>query len=167
MYINKLLGTKFKNLWQNLLFNDHRVNSMGNKLRSYRLFKYNFNYEDYLNWGTYDQRRMISKFRISCHKLEIERGRYLNIPPKNRFCKLCKNLVEDEIHFMFECHHLISARSDIIKTLENKYKNFESLDNASKFLWIMSAEDKFIYNQLYLLLDKLFTLRSKLIQSLP
>ena len=39
MYIYKFLGTKFKNLWQNLLFNDHRVNSMGNKLCSYRLFK--------------------------------------------------------------------------------------------------------------------------------
>ena len=165
-YINKILCYKYKELWLKMLFNDQRNTTAGNKLRTYRLFKNNFNIEDYLNWGSYSQRRLITKFRISSHKLEIERGRYLNIPPNNRFCKLCKDQVEDEIHFLLECNKLETARKEIINTIENRYKNLSSLSNASKFIWIMSAEDNFLYNQLYLLLDKLFTLRDSLLQSI-
>jgi hypothetical protein len=39
----------------------------------YRLFKNNFTLEPYLHWGNYDKRRLITKFRISSHQLEIER----------------------------------------------------------------------------------------------
>ena len=39
--------------------------------------------------------------------------------------------------------------------IENKYKNLKSLANVSKFIWLMSAEDTFIYSQLYQLLNKL------------
>jgi hypothetical protein len=62
----------------NLIQNLH--NSCGNKLRTYRLFKDQFVFEPYLNWGTYNQRNILTKFRISSHKLEIEKGRYMNIP---------------------------------------------------------------------------------------
>ena len=41
---------------------------------------------------------------MSSHKLEIERGRYFNIPECNRICKLCSYKdVEDEYHFIFIC----------------------------------------------------------------
>jgi hypothetical protein len=39
-------------------------------------FKNNFTFEPYLHWGNYDKRRLITKFWISSHQLEIERGRY-------------------------------------------------------------------------------------------
>ena len=42
----------------------------------HRLFKNNFTFEPYLHWGNYDKRRLITKFWISSHQLEIERGRY-------------------------------------------------------------------------------------------
>ena len=38
-------------------------------------------------------------------------------------------------------------------------KKFKSLANVSKFIWLMSAEDIFIYSQLYQLLNKLNNLR--------
>jgi len=60
-----------------------------------------------------------------------------------------------------ECPVLETSRHDIIKELENKFKNLKYLDNKSKFIWLMSAEDKYIYDKLYKLLDNLFTLRQE------
>ena len=51
-----------------------------NKLRTYRHFKDRFIQENYLKWENFCQRRLITKFRISFHNLEIEHdGRYFNI----------------------------------------------------------------------------------------
>ena len=108
-----------------------------------------------------NQRRIITKFRISTHRLEIERGRYLNVPVEHRICKLCKLDTENEIHFLLECPVLETSRHDIIKELENKFKNLKYLDNKSKLTWLMSAEDKYIYDKLYKLSDNLFTLRQE------
>jgi hypothetical protein len=57
-------------------------------------------------WGTYIQRNILSKFRISSHNVEIEKGRYMNIPAEQRICRLCKLDVENEIHFLLECPSL-------------------------------------------------------------
>ena len=41
----------------------------------------------------------MTKFRISAHDLEFEKGRYKNLPVNERYCKLCDNSsVEDEVH---------------------------------------------------------------------
>jgi anaerobic ribonucleoside-triphosphate reductase len=78
-------------------------------------------------------------------------------------CKLCKLTVEDEIHFRLECTKLEEARHDNLYKIENKYKKIKSLANVSKFIWLMSAEDTFIYSQLYQLLDKLNNLRHEIL----
>ena len=81
------------------LLGDRNMLSYDNKLRIYKLFKDNFKFEDYLTMSTANQRRIITKFRISAHKLEIERGRYFNVPVERRICKICKLDIENEIHF--------------------------------------------------------------------
>jgi hypothetical protein len=53
-----------------------RNNTGGNKLRTYRLFKPNFSFEPYLLYLSEEKRKLLTKFRISAHKLEIEQGRY-------------------------------------------------------------------------------------------
>ena len=75
----------------------------------------------------------------------------------------CKLTVEDEIHFLLECPKLEEARHDNLYNIENKYKNFESLANVSKFIWLMSAEDT--YSQLYQLLNKLNNLRHEILSN--
>ena len=82
-----------------------------------------------------------------------------------RICKLCKLTVEDEIHFLLECPKLEEARHDNLYNIENKYKNFKSLANVSKFIWLMSAEDTFICSQLYQLLNKLNNLRHEILSN--
>jgi hypothetical protein len=118
------------------------------KLRTYRLFKNKFTFEPYLYWGNYDKRRLITKFRISSHQLEIERERYRNIPTSPRICKLCNLEVDDELHFPLECPKSNKIRKEILEQLENKFNNIKSLDNTSKFVWLFSAEDNYAYDKL-------------------
>ena len=43
-------------------------------------------------------------FKLSSHKLHIERGRYENVPRDERFCKFCNmSQIESEYHFLLVC----------------------------------------------------------------
>ena len=49
-------------------------------------------------------RSTLTQLRLSAHKLKIEKGRYFNIPRKNRICTVCSTTsVENEIQFLLEC----------------------------------------------------------------
>ena len=43
-----------------------------------------------------------TKFRISDHSLEIEKGRYNKTPCEERLCKNC-GVIEDKAHFILKC----------------------------------------------------------------
>ena len=61
--------------------------------------------EPNLSWK---QKRVISKFRLSDHKLQIETGRYCRprLPPERRTCNACSsNAVEDEPH-IYSVHYM-------------------------------------------------------------
>ena len=49
-------------------------------------------------------REIITRWRLSCHKLRIETGRYTNpiTPREERKCRICQ-VVEDETHALFHC----------------------------------------------------------------
>ena len=84
------------------------------KLSFYCKFKKKYELEQYLTTiKNPSQRRMLTKFRISNHKLLIEYGRYQNIPRDERHCKTCgTGAVEDEFHFAFECPSYSSIRNN-------------------------------------------------------
>ena len=48
-------------------------------------------------------RNALASFRISCHVLEIEKGRHRGIERENRKCRFCPNSLEDDYHFMLTC----------------------------------------------------------------
>ena len=103
-YLCKKMQSKYDLIWQTELNNDFRGNKLyGNKLRTYRLFKSRFCLENYLLQENFRYRHYLTKFRISAHDLEIERGRYKNLTVSERICKLCGTEVEDEIHFLLQC----------------------------------------------------------------
>ena len=52
------------------------------KLRTYKLVKNKFGTEKYLELNERNLRKSLAAFRISAHKLNIERGRYLNEAPR-------------------------------------------------------------------------------------
>ena len=89
--IKQRLFDQYYQSWYHIINNSHR-------LESYCRFKHNFNIEPYLDIISDNKYKVaLSRFRLSSHKLEIERGRYYNIPRIERICKLCSlNMFENE-----------------------------------------------------------------------
>ena len=84
---------------------DKNVNEEGvikqGKLRTYALFKSNFQKEVYLETiKVVQKRKCLTQFRVSAHRLEIESGRCKIKNVSERIYKFCNlNTVEDEVHF--------------------------------------------------------------------
>ena len=58
----------------------------------------------------------VTKIRMSSLQINIEQGRYTNIPRNERMCSSCElNLVEDEFHFVLICPLYSVLRSKYIK----------------------------------------------------
>ena len=75
------------------------------RLAAYSRFKHSFNLELYLDI-IYDRqfKVILTSFRLSSHRLKIEKGRYFNIPKRERKCKFCsQNTLENEYHFLLVC----------------------------------------------------------------
>ena len=91
------------------------------KLYFYSTFKKEYQLEKYLTViRNTNQRRSLTRFRISNHKLMIECGRYHNIPREERICKLCKsNEIENEEHFLISCDAYDNIRQDFLTVLTN------------------------------------------------
>jgi hypothetical protein len=87
------------------------------------------------------------------------------ISRSNRFEIMNSSNSVPKMRFLLECPKLEEARHDNLYNIENKYKNFKSLANVTKFIWLMSAEDTFIYSQLYQLLNKLNNLRHEILSN--
>lgn len=161
----RILHEKYKQHWHEQLFKDYRDKDHGNKLRTYRTFKTNFSFEKYLEWGDYKKRKLLTKFRISNHDLEIEKGRYIGIKDSQRICKLCSTETETEIHFLLKCNKLDNIRKQVTDKINDKYKNFQALDLQGKFVWLLSSEDHFILDHLYILIQSLNEEKNKLLKA--
>lgn len=164
--VKDALTEKFNKIWVSALENTSgkKVNT-GNKLRTYRKFKNIFMFEPYLRINSRKDRQIISKFRTSCHDLEIERGRYTGIKAENRKCQICNNAVEDELHFLLKCNTLKEIRSPYLSKLISIFKNFSKLSDDMKFIWIMSSEDPVVISILGKMLNSLFEKRRELLNN--
>ena len=70
----------------------------------YNQVKHVFGREKYLNdIDSFETRKLITKFRTSDHKLEIEVGRHKGTINDKRFCKFCPTEIETESHFLSKC----------------------------------------------------------------
>ena len=113
--------------------------TMATRYRNMNLFNFSTIYNTYLN----DKfRTVITRWRLSNHRLRIETGRYCHpiIPHNERICLDCRT-VEDENHVIFNCPRFANERNEyhdlILKndTIEN-FLNPTSSDTirTAKFL---------------------------------
>ena len=117
------------------------MNRLDSKLRTFKLFKKKIEQEPYLEQIN-DRHiiKVLGKFRMSCHKLNIETGRHKR--PKtqieDRVCHEC-NVLEDEIHFITECKLYTKEREELYSIFSNNTtsNNYTSKD---KFIHIMSTK---------------------------
>ena len=110
------------------------------KLRTYKLFKTEFETETFLNCClTRSQRSSISRMRCGTFPLEIEKGRVRNIPVERRTCKMCDtNSVEDEIHFLIHCPKYTEKRNKLFENICVTFRNISGLSDTDKLCELLS-----------------------------
>ena len=128
-----------------------RKSNMSNKLRTYKLFKDEFQLEDYLKCQlSIKHRAALTKLRVSCHKLAIETGRYHKpapLPVAQRLCSVC-DVIEDEIHFICDCIRNAHLRWKLFSSVSAQFTHFPSLNSLEKFILLMRLNDTYLIREL-------------------
>ena len=97
------------NIKQNFIASWKSAIRTSRKLAFYHTVKDTFDWEPYLDYAnSFKDRRSTTRIRCSSHKLNIEAGRYANIPLERRKCQFCESheiadVLEDEDHALHVC----------------------------------------------------------------
>ena len=166
---DKRIRTKFLNLiapylnefvdeiWYSIL------STNDTKLRNYKLIKHCFEYESYLD-TIHDpvKRAKLTRLRLSCHELEIERGRYKGKHLEERLCTNCNlRKIEDEIHFLVECPKYANKRKSLFEFLATVYPFASQLqDNKLIYKLLMSTKNFDLQKQLASFIFYIYKLRT-------
>ena len=97
----------------------HKEMNKRSKLRTYQLFKKKLCFEKYLSSGGKTLGRHIhTSLRNGANCLEIERGRWANIPAELRLCRYCDlQTPETELHFVTSCPRYRLLRIKLFKLI--------------------------------------------------
>ena len=142
--IKTTVTNQFTSLWYTNI-NDSDVNPL---LRTYKLFTNEFKLQPYLKIiENYNHRTALSKFRLSSHCLEIERGRHKQPKPPvcQRLCPYCL-VVDDEQHLLFSCQANKTEREDFFVKIKNVCPNFTT--SKDNFVFLMSTDNEYILRPL-------------------
>ena len=145
----------------------HRTTSTrgsgGNTLRTYQILKSKFEQEPYLSiMANVKHRVALTQLRLSCHRLEIEVGRYHKPTPTPvplRLCRRCQ-MVEDEIHFICVCPRFLTLRQELFAMVHAYYLPFQWLSTTDKFIYLLTSTNLHILRELSAFVYKSFKLHS-------
>jgi hypothetical protein len=142
---------KFKSSYKDVIYQVYKENwgkqmlkhSEG-KLCNYSKIKRNFGLEKYLCiLKSFEQRRNFTRFRISSHRLQIERGRYHGALRQDRLCLRCTSgEIDDEKHFLISCSTCPEIRTEMFNRINNICKNFHVLNPEQKLYWLLDNENE-------------------------
>ena len=127
--------------WANLKFRELFISQNVNRLLTmskcdtYSMYKRSFACEKYLKVLPPDLAISLCKFRLSSHKLEIERMRYRPhyVPRNERFCTKCNsNELSNEYHHILYCGTFATLRAQYIP------RKYLVRPNFVKFIDLMS-----------------------------
>ena len=115
--ISDKMMEKFEADWSSMLNTVlSRWGNGGNKLRTYKLFKTEFQVEEYCEMLLpLKHRSAFANFRCGVAPIRIQTGRYENLVFEERICPFCSN-IEDEMHVILDC----SVYNDLRITLLDK-----------------------------------------------
>ena len=148
---------EYISLWQNTLQHSQT-------LEFYRSLKTDHTTSSYLDLirGTAGRRALI-KLRISNHKLMIEIGRYNQTTKDNRYCPFCgSNLIEDEVHFLFQCPTYSMIRNIFYHKVKTLIPNITQLPIDGLINELMNSFNYFINTQFIKYISACFDVRDKL-----
>lgn len=78
--------------------------------------------------------RVLARFRLSCHHLLIEVGRWHGVPSDACICPLCSSgAVQDEHHVLFRCHalHHVRQRYPRLFATQHQFTHIRALFNVA------------------------------------
>ena len=149
LFVKRFPGKKYfinRKIYQVLVvsFNQKsfsQIQEEGSKLNYYSKFKITPGAEMYLHKvKNINHRVALSQFRLSCHKLNIEVGRYTKVPRSERFCTFCTEHIEDEKHFLLNCGTYTPQRSMLFQTIQLITPNFKHYSPEIKLNYLMNQE---------------------------
>ena len=146
LYLNTYENKPFfihKKLFQTLSDSFHQnafetIQNNKSKLRTYAIFKTEIGCEKYLqNIQNPTTRTILTKFRLSNHRLMIEVGRFKGIPKDMRFCPFCPALVETESHFLLCCTAYNLIRGILMDIIKRTNPNFIYYSEEQKLKYLL------------------------------
>ena len=119
----------YKLLWKESVFNSP-------KCLNYRIFKKEFQYDNYFNILPIDLAIPFFHFRSVNHKMPIEWGRFLGTVRDDRICELCSlHRLGDEYHYVLECTYFEDLHKVYLPT------DLFARPNTVKFEHLMSSSN--------------------------
>ena len=113
----------------------------GSKLRTYKLVKKEIREEPYLTKvKNVKDRISLTKFRLSNHKLMIEKGRHFKLEKSARKCPFCSSF-ENEAHFLLKCKTFSALRERLFTDVTSKIETFYWSNDQQKLIILMGNLD--------------------------
>ena len=118
------------------------IHKPDSKLRTYKHLKTKAGFESYIKIIPSEKERVaLSKFPLSNPQLMIEKGRHMNIKRELRFCPLCPNAVEDEIHFLTVCKGFKEHRRKLFYKINETNRAFQYKSGLEKLKYLLTNKD--------------------------
>ena len=103
------------------------------KLRHFKLYKTKFDAKNYVcKYFPKRKRSLFVQLRVGIFPLEIETGRYRNIPQENRYSPFCVNMPEEEKRFICICPTYAVYREIMYDKITLNSPYFTLLDQEKK-----------------------------------
>ena len=145
-----VLRDQFLQKWHENLQRDQSVRGQGgNKLRSYRKFKFAFELEFYVdNILVPKYRAAMARLRTSGHTLAIETGRYHKPKPLAVPERQCSTylVIEDECHLLCTCPKYSHIRRKMEKAVSKVFPQYTFMSVEQKFVFLLSHSHPQINN---------------------
>ena len=114
------------------------------KMDTYSLLKQRFRLENYISDVKKGAHRIIlSKIRISNHRLAIETGRFSKTSRNERICLHCKtdnvSEIDDEQHLLLRCSRFSEIRIALFDHVRKSCSRIDTLYDENKFIYLLNS----------------------------
>jgi hypothetical protein len=108
------------------------------KLRTYVVLKTSYEPENYVKYCfNRKNRSLMAQIRLGILPINIQTGRYTNIPIKERLCNQCET-IEHENHFVLNCRQYNVERELLFSKAVDIYPDFQHYNEQDKMCFLFN-----------------------------
>ena len=140
--ISKKINRHLKEEYEKKFFEKLQSLNEKSKIFLYSRIKTKYDIDEYYLKTTFENRKNVTKMKISDHYLEVERGRYKRIKREDRICQFCDlREIDDENHFFFSCSKNSVLRNNFITNIKNANLENKYFKGDLKLEYILSISE--------------------------